>query len=244
MDKPLVLVVDDEALIAVEMETALSEGGFTAALGSSCCKGRGALLANHMPAAAVLDVRLWDGESVEAARMLAARGVPFVVYSGLGPEQSDEAFSLGTVVMKPTEPEELVRILGELIAGRKPRMTGWLHPLGLRSQCAFRLVAHCTLTAKQWGCTIGDTGADKEHGAQTCSIGSPSQSRASKSHRDIQKGRVDAHCQAAVLRRCATKAGITSSWTCRRRALPGSNLPLPRAAISTTTSATALHFGW
>jgi DNA-binding response OmpR family regulator len=29
MDKPLVLVVDDEALIAAEMETALSEAGFT-----------------------------------------------------------------------------------------------------------------------------------------------------------------------------------------------------------------------
>ncbi|WP_214474952.1 response regulator [Mesorhizobium sp. dw_380] len=123
MDKPLVLVVDDEALIAFEMEAALSGAGFTVALASSCSEAA-RFLADHTPAASVLDVRLSDGESVEATKTLAGRGVPFVVYSGLGVEDSDEAFSLGVTVMKPAEPQEVVRLLRELIAGQQPRLTG------------------------------------------------------------------------------------------------------------------------
>lgn len=123
MHKPLVLVVDDEALIALDVESALREAGFAVALAVSCSEAE-RFLADHTPAAAVLDVRLSDGESVGAASTLADRGVPFVVYSGLRPEESNEAFSHGVTVMKPAKPEELVRLVRELIAGQQPRMTG------------------------------------------------------------------------------------------------------------------------
>ncbi|AMX98805.1 response regulator [Mesorhizobium ciceri] len=123
MDKSLVLVVDDEALITLEMESALREAGFAVALASSCSEAE-RFLADHTPAAAVLDVRLSDGECVEAARTLAGRDVPFVVYSGLGVEDRDEAFSRGVTVMKPAGPEEIVRLLRELLADQQPRMTG------------------------------------------------------------------------------------------------------------------------
>lgn len=49
--------------------------------------------------------------------------MPFVVYSGLGPEESNEVFSLGMTV-KPAFPEVVVRLLRELLAGQQPRMTG------------------------------------------------------------------------------------------------------------------------
>ena len=123
MDKPLVLVADDEALIGWELESALSEAGFSVALASSCSEAE-RFLAAHTPAAAVLDVRLSDGESVEAARTLVGRDVPFVIYSGLSLEESEEAFSLGVTVMKPAEPEQLVRLIRELIVGQQPRITG------------------------------------------------------------------------------------------------------------------------
>ncbi|MER8446531.1 response regulator [Mesorhizobium sp. M1066] len=119
----MVLVVDDEALIALDVESALSEAGFAVALATSCF-GAARFLADHTPAAAVLDVRLSDGESVEAAKTLAGRAVPFVVYSGLGVEESHEAFSFGVTVMKPAESAEVVRVIREMIAGQQPRMTG------------------------------------------------------------------------------------------------------------------------
>lgn len=94
MGKPLVLVVDDEALIALDMESTLSEAGFAVALAATCSQAK-RFLADHTPAAAILDVRLSDGEAVDAAKTLAGRAVPFIVYSGLGLEETPEAFSSG-----------------------------------------------------------------------------------------------------------------------------------------------------
>ncbi|MER8904365.1 response regulator [Mesorhizobium sp. M0772] len=122
MGKPLVLVVDDEALIALDMESALSEAGFAVALAATCSQAK-RFLADHTPAAAILDVRLSDGEAVDAAKTLAARAVPFVVYSGLGVEETHEAFSPGVRVMKPAGPAEVIRALIAMTAGQQ-KMTG------------------------------------------------------------------------------------------------------------------------
>ncbi|ESZ65845.1 response regulator [Mesorhizobium sp. L103C131B0] len=118
MGKPLVLVVDDEALIALDMESTLSEAGFAVALAATCSQAK-RFLADHTPAAAILDVRLSDGEAVDAAKTLAGRAVPFIVYSGLGLEETPEAFSSGVRVMKPAGPPEVVRALKAMTAGQQ-----------------------------------------------------------------------------------------------------------------------------
>lgn len=80
-------------------------------------------LTDHTPAAAVLDVMLADGECHEAAKTLADRGVPFVVYTGLGIEGSDGAFAHGVIALKPTEPAELVRLIKGMTTGREQKMS-------------------------------------------------------------------------------------------------------------------------
>ena len=117
MEKPLVLVVDDEALIALDLECALAEAGFTVALATSCSEAN-RFLKDHTPAAAVLDVRLPDGECHEAANTLADHAVPFVVYTGLGADDMHEAFAHGVTVLKPTEPAEVVRLLRTMTTGQ------------------------------------------------------------------------------------------------------------------------------
>ncbi|MBM2712726.1 response regulator [Mesorhizobium caraganae] len=119
----MVLVTDDEALIALDLECALCEAGFTVAVARSCSEAN-LFLTDHTPAAAVLDVRLSDGECLEAAKTLADLGVPFVIYTGLGVESSDGAFAHGLTVLKPTEPAEVVRLLKGMTAGRQQKMTG------------------------------------------------------------------------------------------------------------------------
>jgi CheY-like chemotaxis protein len=71
---------------------------------ATSCSEANQFLKDHTPAAAVLDVRLPDGECHEAANTLADRGVPFVVYTGLGADDMHEAFAHGVTVVKPTEP--------------------------------------------------------------------------------------------------------------------------------------------
>lgn len=123
MEKPLVLVVDDEALIALDVECALADAGFTVAVATSCGEAI-RFLKGHTPAAVVLDVRLPDGECHEAAITLADHGVPFVVYTGLGAVDLHEAFAHGVTVLKPTEPAEVVRLLKAMATGRQQKMTG------------------------------------------------------------------------------------------------------------------------
>ena len=123
MESPLVLVADDEALIALDLECALSEAGFTVAVVRSCSEAN-LFLNEHTPAAAVLDVSLSDGECHEAAKTLADLGVPFVVYTGLSVEASYGAFSHGTTVLKPTESAEVVRLLKAMTATQQQKMTG------------------------------------------------------------------------------------------------------------------------
>jgi DNA-binding response OmpR family regulator len=77
-----VLVVEDDYLILMELEWVLREAG--AEIAGMCRTVREALaLAEETePAAAILDVRL-GRESIEpVAHRLAARGTPFIFYTG------------------------------------------------------------------------------------------------------------------------------------------------------------------
>lgn len=71
-----------------------------------------------------------------------------------------------------------------LVGWCTPRLSSSLHPVGKMQRYGRR--------------TKRDGSADKENGVQAMPIGDPSQCRASKGHRDIEKDRIDAHCQAAI----------------------------------------------
>jgi DNA-binding NtrC family response regulator len=76
-----VLVIEDEPLIALDLEQALISAGATASIATTAAS---ALTAVQSPAvtAAIVDLRL-HGQSVrETVELLAARKLPFVFYSG------------------------------------------------------------------------------------------------------------------------------------------------------------------
>jgi DNA-binding response OmpR family regulator len=74
-----VLIVEDEFLIALEIEITLEEVGAKPVLAGSIAQAEAAL--EGKIDAAVLDVRLPDGDSVPIARRLAERGAPFLFQS-------------------------------------------------------------------------------------------------------------------------------------------------------------------
>ena len=77
-----VLLLEDEALIVLDLRLALEEGG-ARVLSSATLEGAYAHLARLRPHAAVLDIRLGGGDTCEPlAERLAALGVPFLLYSG------------------------------------------------------------------------------------------------------------------------------------------------------------------
>jgi len=111
-----VLVVEDEALVAMLVEDALVDAGCdvvgpvaTVAEALSLLDGT-----ETPPEAAVLDLNLAGETSAPVADELARRGVPFVVATGYGaaglpPEHKDVP-----VLAKPYDPAELTAALARL----------------------------------------------------------------------------------------------------------------------------------
>jgi len=116
MPQPCCMIVEDQALIGMSMEASLEEAGFKVA-GPFMSNGEAMRwLEDNAPDIAVLDIMLKDGTSLEIARELKNRGVPFAVYSGL-PPKADRPPELQDVpwLEKPVRRETLATILVRLM---------------------------------------------------------------------------------------------------------------------------------
>jgi DNA-binding response OmpR family regulator len=79
---PLVLILEDETMIAMMVEDELVDAGFRTAGPFATCSNALSWLSTNTPDLAVLDTQLQDGSCQGIALELRRRGIPFVVYSG------------------------------------------------------------------------------------------------------------------------------------------------------------------
>jgi PAS domain S-box-containing protein len=102
-----VMIVEDEALVAMALRESLDELGFNV-LGpfSRISEAMIALRNNHVDAA-VLDVNLGGELIYPLADVLAADHVPFVFITGYGAEEIEERYSRIPILQKPIEPGAL-----------------------------------------------------------------------------------------------------------------------------------------
>lgn len=80
-----VLVAEDQALVAIDLEATLLGFGCVVLTMSPSTAGALEVLRAERPDAALLDVTLSDGSSAPVAEALAAAGVPFAVLTGHDP---------------------------------------------------------------------------------------------------------------------------------------------------------------
>lgn len=110
--RALVLVAEDEAIIALELEESLKAAGFDIAGPFASCADAETWLESGQPAAAILDNALKDGPCEKLAADLKARGVPVVIYSGHA--KGEDPFSNewdGPWIVKPVHFPMLVAAL-------------------------------------------------------------------------------------------------------------------------------------
>jgi CheY-like chemotaxis protein len=110
-----VLVVEDEALIAMLVEDALLDAGAEVLGPAATVEEALALLEGSAVEAAVLDINLAGQLSTPVADLLAERGVPFVVATGYGAAGLPEHHRGVPVLAKPYDPRELVETLAQLL---------------------------------------------------------------------------------------------------------------------------------
>ena len=76
------LVLEDEPLIAMDLEFAFEDVGHQAVVAVNNAEARQAM-ADHAIAGAILDVSLGDGETCEpTAKLLSENNIPFVLHTG------------------------------------------------------------------------------------------------------------------------------------------------------------------
>jgi len=121
----IILLVEDEPLIAMSLEAGLSDAGHHV-LGPASTAGRALALAeDSRPELALVNIELRDGSSgADLARTMRARwGVPSLFISGQVLEaRRNEAAALGYIA-KPYTPEIVlaaVEVVKAIIEGRRP----------------------------------------------------------------------------------------------------------------------------
>jgi DNA-binding LytR/AlgR family response regulator len=132
-----VLVAEDEALIALDLEAALRGLGCAVLGPVPTVAGALALLAGggRRPDVALLDPGLRDGWAAPVARALAAAGVPFAVVTGHGREAlaADPALRDAPRLAKPYRGGDLRAAVARLAASsRRPAASSAPGPVGGR----------------------------------------------------------------------------------------------------------------
>jgi PAS domain S-box-containing protein len=108
--RPRVLLVEDEALVAMMIQECLGDFGYQVVGPIATATEAAARAKDGNFEAAVLDINLGDGAVYPIADMLAARGVPFVFVTGYDAESVDPRFRNVPVLQKPIERDVLQRI--------------------------------------------------------------------------------------------------------------------------------------
>jgi DNA-binding response OmpR family regulator len=120
MDRPLagrsILIVEDEPLIALDIETAFERAG-ARVITANRHASAAALVEQDGLSAAVLDHALGNGDSSDLCERLGKRGIPFVIYSGFGEKAG--ACQQAPHVSKPANPEVLVTTVAGLLLGQR-----------------------------------------------------------------------------------------------------------------------------
>jgi DNA-binding response OmpR family regulator len=111
----LILICEDEPIIALEIANAFTNAGARVATARSL---RDALIAVEDGAlsAVILDHALSDGDSSQMCERLKERNIPFVLYSGFS--TLDRAFGNAVHVPKPADPAVLVTTVVGLLQRR------------------------------------------------------------------------------------------------------------------------------
>ena len=116
--RPLVLVLEDEALIAITLQDELQDAGYAVAGPFTTCATALEWLRTETPDVAILDAALKDGPCREIALELTRREVLFLIYSGHHKDCELLAeFHHITWIEKPVPSEVLVKTCQQLLVG-------------------------------------------------------------------------------------------------------------------------------
>jgi len=113
-----ILVVENDEMSASLLEMQLAQFGAVVVGLTATVAEAVQVVKDHAPQVVLLDYRLANNETSDpVAELLTARGIPFVVATGMAPHQLPEAFRAGVVLIKPYLTKELEAALTKALHG-------------------------------------------------------------------------------------------------------------------------------
>lgn len=113
------LLVEDQMLIAADVEAMLEENGILKVTASPSVADAMKRLKDFNPDVAILDVNLGTGTSLPIAEELQRRNVPFVFATGYSDRSIIPASFSAPVVRKPYEAAALIAAMRKVLGGRE-----------------------------------------------------------------------------------------------------------------------------
>ena len=116
LDRPKVLVVEDEFIIALDVSETVKDLGY-ALEGPYPDKERAfRAIEGRLPDCAILDVLTGDGEVYPLADALTEAGVPIIFHSGhVSPSEMRMRYPEAWACAKPCSPDKLIDVLQEAV---------------------------------------------------------------------------------------------------------------------------------
>ena len=120
LERPTVLVVEDEFIIALDLSETVEDLGYALEGPFADQKSAFSAIQDEMPDAAILDVYTSDGEVFPLADALVEAGVPIVFHSGhVTPEEVIQRYPDAQACAKPCPPDKLIDALQEAVERAK-----------------------------------------------------------------------------------------------------------------------------
>ena len=116
--KARILIVEDEPMIALDLEDMLADADFEIAGVAASVEKALQFIDSRVFDFAVLDVNLGGFSARPAALALLACGVPYVVMSGYSTGQQPVVLRNAVLLTKPVEPARIIQALRNLLRVR------------------------------------------------------------------------------------------------------------------------------
>ena len=111
-ERPTVLVVEDEFIIALDLSETVRDLGFRVEGPFADKENAFIAIDRHMPDCAILDVKTADGDVYPLADALADAGVPIIFHSGhIAPDDIADRYPEARTCSKPCPHDQLITMI-------------------------------------------------------------------------------------------------------------------------------------
>jgi DNA-binding NtrC family response regulator len=109
MKDAAILIVEDEMIVGMALEDVFAKAGAQRIDIAPSLAAADILLAEKSFDAAIVDLRLPDGESLDLSKALVGQGVPVVIYSGHADAEYCGQVPQAQFCTKPSTPDEILK---------------------------------------------------------------------------------------------------------------------------------------